>query len=153
MPLSSQTLTLFPALEYITHFRAFAVVQIALYGTQSYVTTLIQQSLNIYDFIAVHLQSLSGVFLTEMQVFPREQIISWKCLINPFKRENRFLISLNLDVSRFCRYFQIPTLAFWLIFIPNSSCGTIIYWDWKNKMSLKGLNFKSIPLFQIWVSL
>lgn len=73
--LSSQALTVFPALEYITHFRTFAVVQIALYSTQSYVATLIQQALNIYDFIAVHLQYLLGVFLTGMQVFPREQII------------------------------------------------------------------------------
>lgn len=75
MALSSQTLTVFPALEYITHFRTFAMVQVALYSTQSYGATLIQQSLNIYDFTAIHLQYLLGVFLTEMQVFPREQII------------------------------------------------------------------------------
>lgn len=75
MVLSSQTLTAFPALEYTAHFRAFPVVQIALYGTQSHVATLTQQSLNIYDFTAIHLQYLLGVFLTEMQVFPRELII------------------------------------------------------------------------------
>jgi len=48
------------------HFEAFAGVQTAqekpLYGTQSYVVTLIQQSLNIYDFIAIYLQCLWEYF-------------------------------------------------------------------------------------------
>lgn len=47
-----------------------------LYGIQSYVARLIQQSLNIYDFHSNTSAVFVGVFLTEMGVFPREQIIS-----------------------------------------------------------------------------
>lgn len=64
--LSWQALSLFPDLGDIIHFKDFALAQIAqekpLYGIQSCVATLIQQSLNIYNFIAIHLQYLWECF-------------------------------------------------------------------------------------------
>lgn len=66
-----------PDLESILHLKAFAVAQAAQekssYRIQSCAAVLIQQSLNIYNFIAIHLQFLWECSSQKWEVSPENR--------------------------------------------------------------------------------